>query len=91
VTQDEFKKVQRGLPCDLRNKFWFGLPHQLPSAMVKPLQQNGAYVIPAINTFRYPADGHYELARKDVRRLNEAGVDGYQIDSVYRPLFSEKK
>ncbi len=91
VTQDEFKKVQQGLSCDLRNKFWFGLPHQLPSAMVKPLQQDGAYVIPAINTFRYPADGHYELARKDIRRLNEAGVDGYQIDSVYRPLFLEKK
>ncbi len=91
VTQDEFKKVQQGLPCDLRNKFWFGLPHQLPSAMVRPLQGNGAYVIPAINTFRYPADGHYELARKDIQRLNEAGVDGYQIDSVYRPLFLEKK
>jgi len=91
VTQDEFNKVQQGLSCDLRNKFWFGLPHRLPSGMVKPLQQNGAYVIPAINTFRYPADGHYELARKDIQRLNEAGADGYQIDSVYRPLFLEKK
>jgi glycerophosphoryl diester phosphodiesterase len=91
VTQDEFKKVQQGLSCDLRNKFWFGLPHQLPSEMVKLLQQNGAYVIPAINTFRYPDEGHYELARKDIQRLNEAGVDGYQIDSVYQPLFLEKK
>ncbi len=91
VTQEEFKKVQQGLSCDLRNKFWFGLPPSLPSEMVKPLQQNGAYVIPAINTFRYPAEGHYELARKDIQRLNEAGVDGYQIDSVYQPLFVEKK
>jgi len=91
VTQDEFNKVQQGLPCDLRNKFWFGLPHRLPSEMVKLLQQNGAYVIPAINTFRYPDEGHYELARKDIQRLNEAGVDGYQIDSVYQPLFLEKK
>jgi glycerophosphoryl diester phosphodiesterase len=91
VTQDEFKKVQQGLLCDLRNKFWFGLPHRLPSEMVKLLQQNGAYVIPAINTFRYPDEGHYELARKDIQRLNEAGVDGYQIDSVYQPLFLEKK
>ena len=91
VTQGEFEKVQQGLSCDLRGKFWFGLPHRLPSEMVKPLQQNGAYVIPAINTFRYPADGHYELARKDIQRLNEAGVDGYQIDSVYKPLFLEKK
>ena len=91
VTQDEFTKVQQGLPCDLRNKFWFGLPQMLPSEMVKLLQQNGAYVIPAINTFRYPDEGHYELARKDIQRLNEAGVDGYQIDSVYQPLFLEKK
>ena len=90
VTQDEFKKVRQGLSCDLRNKFWFGLPPSLPSEMVKPLQQNGAYVIPAVNTFRYPEQGHYELARKDIQRLNEAGVDGYQIDSVYHPLFLEK-
>jgi glycerophosphoryl diester phosphodiesterase len=91
VTRDEFKKVQQGVSCDLRHKFWFGLPPGLPSEMVKALQRNGAYVIPAINTFRYPADGHYELARKDIQRLNDAGVDGYQIDSVYKPLFSENK
>jgi len=90
VTQDEFKKVRQGLSCDLRNKFWFGLPPGLPSEMVKLLQRNGAYVIPAINTFRYPEQGHYELARKDIQRLNEAGVDGYQIDSLYQPLFFEK-
>jgi glycerophosphoryl diester phosphodiesterase len=91
VTRDEFKKVQQGLSCDLRKKFWFGLPDQLPSETVKLLQQNRAYVIPAINTFRYPEEGHYELARKDIRRLNEAGVDGYQIDSVYQPLFLKKR
>ena len=91
VTPDEFKKVQQGVSCDLRHKFWFGLPHQLPSEMVKRLQQNGAYVIPAINTFRYPEEGHYELARQDIQRLNEAGVDGYQIDSVYQPIFLENK
>jgi len=90
VTQEEFKKVQQGLSCDLRSRFWFGLPQNLPSEMVRPLQQNGAYVIPAINTFRYPADGHYELAHKDIQRLNEAGVDGYQVDSIYKPLFSNK-
>jgi glycerophosphoryl diester phosphodiesterase len=89
VTDAEFNKVEQGESCDLSNKFWFGLPHYLPSEMVKKLQDNGAYVIPAINTFRYPAGAHYELARKDIQRLNKAGVDGYQIDSVYGPLFSE--
>jgi glycerophosphoryl diester phosphodiesterase len=91
VTQEEFQKVQQGLSCDLHNRFWFGLPHQLPSEMVRPLQRNGAYVIPAINTFRYPDRGHYELARQDIQRLNEAGVDGYQIDSVYQPLFFDNQ
>jgi hypothetical protein len=46
VTQDEFKKVQQGVSCDLRKKFWFGLPNGLPSERVKALQKNGAYVIP---------------------------------------------
>jgi hypothetical protein len=67
--------------------FWFGLPHQLPSDMVARLQRNGAYVFPAINTFRYPEQGRYDLARKDIQRLDGAGVDGYQIDSIYHPLF----
>ena len=50
------------------------------------------HVIPLFsNTFRYPDEGHYELARKDIQRLNEAGVDGYQIDSVHQPLFLERK
>ena len=91
VTQEEFEEVRQGSSCDLHGKFWFGLPHQLPSEMVEPLKQNGAYVIPAINTFRYPDRGHYELARRDIQRLNEAGVDGYQIDSVYQPLFLDNK
>ena len=54
------------------------------------LRQNGAYVIPAINTFRYPENNHYELARKDINRLIQAGVEGFQIDSVYRPLFDSE-
>jgi len=89
VSQNEFKKIQQGTACDLQGKFWFGLPHQLPDNMVQPLQQNGAFVFPAINTFRYPQNDHFNLARKDIQRLNKAGVDGYQIDSVYSPLFSE--
>ena len=30
-------------------------------------------------------------AQEAARIFNEAGVDGYQIDSVYQPLFLEKK
>lgn len=87
VTGEEFNKVQQGLSCDLNNKFWFGLPEKLPSDMVRKLKNSGAYVIQAINTFRYPDNNYYELAQKDIQRLNDAGVDGYQIDSVYGTLF----
>jgi len=87
VTPDEFNRVQKGENVDLSGKYWFGLPHRIPDDTVKRLRQNGAYVIPAINTFRYPQQNHYELARKDIRRLIRAGVEGFQIDSVYRPLF----
>ena len=65
VTGDEFNRAQKGETFDLTGKYWFGLPHRIPNEMVKCLQQSGAYVIPAINTFRYPEDNHYELARED--------------------------
>lgn len=87
VTGDEFNRVQKGESVDLSGKYWFGLPHRIPDDTVKRLRQNGAYVIPAINTFRYPQHNHYELARKDIDRLIRAGVEGFQIDSVYKPLF----
>ena len=87
VTGDEFNRVQKGETVDLSGKYWFGLPQRIPDDMVKRLRQNGAYVIPAINTFRYPQHNHYELARKDIDRLIRAGVEGFQIDSVYKPLF----
>ncbi len=89
VTGDEFNRAQKGDTVDLSGKYWFGLPHRIPDDTVKRLHQNGAYVVPAINTFRYPQDNHYELARKDINRLIQAGVEGFQIDSVYRPLFDD--
>jgi len=87
VTGDEFNRAQKGETVDLTGKYWFGLPHRMPDDTVKRLHQNGAYIVPAINTFRYPQDNHYELARKDINRLIQAGVEGFQIDSVYKPLF----
>lgn len=89
VTPDEFNRAQKGEPVDLHGKYWFGLPHRISHDAVARLRQNGAYVIPAINTFRYPKQNHYELARNDINRLIQAGVEGFQIDSVYRPLFEE--
>lgn len=89
VPAEDEARVRRGEKVSLRGQYWFGLPERLPSDLVPKLQQNGAFVVPAINTFRYPPHAHYELAQHDVARLQSAGVDGFQIDSVYRDLFPE--
>ena len=87
VTGEEFRRVRNGESVDLEGRYWFGLPHRIPDEAVRLLHQSGAYVIPAINTFRYPEENHYESARRDVERLTRMGVEGFQIDSVYVPLF----
>ena len=87
VSREEFGKIQDGESVSLKGKYWFSLPEHLPSEMVAKLQQSGALVIPAINTFRYPTHAHRELAHQDIVRLIEAGADGFQIDSVYEDLF----
>ncbi len=73
----------------LRRRFWFGLPEELPDAVVPALQQAGALVFPAINIHRYPRHAYDALARADIDRLHRAGVDGFQIDSVYGTFFWE--
>jgi hypothetical protein len=62
---------------------WFGWAHELPNASVAPLQDAGVLVIPSINVFHYPLHARHSLARRDIRRLKTAGVDGFQIDSEY--------
>jgi glycerophosphoryl diester phosphodiesterase len=91
VNKEEFEKVRDGQSVSLEGKYWFSLPEALPSEMVPKLQQSGALVIPAINTFRYPVHAHRELARQDIDRLIEAGADGFQIDSVYEDLFGGRE
>ena len=87
VSKEDMRKAAQGEPVPLQGQYWFGLPEELPSGAVEPLQRNGAFVIPAINGFRYPAHAHYELARQDAERLLSAGVDGFQIDSMYEEFF----
>lgn len=91
VSSEESAAVARGETPDLSGRFWFGLPERLPSSLVKQLQTCGALVMPAINTFRYPQNNHMERARRDVERLTAAGVDGFQIDSVYEVLFDRPR
>jgi hypothetical protein len=77
-------RVERDEAVPLHGRFWFGIPEELPYALVPTLQSSGALVIPAVNTARYPPHAHTALAREDIVRLLSIGVDGLQIDSVYR-------
>ncbi len=87
VTEDDFRRVMDGHRIPLGGQFWFGWACRLPDTAVALLQQNGALVIPSLNTFHYPAHARHALARRDARRLLAAGVDGLQIDSVYEEFF----
>ena len=87
ITEGEEESVRRGEAISLTAKFWFGLPRNLEDEMVEKLQARGALVIPAINIFRYLSDSHMESAREDINRMQSAGVDAFQIDAVYAPLF----
>ena len=90
-TKEQLSLFNRGENVDLKGTFWFGLPRDLSSADVARLKACGAYVFPAINIFRYPEEGDRELARKDIERLVSAGVDGFQIDSIYSDLVTRSK
>lgn len=83
LSKAETQHVLDGQLAFSRPRMWFGWAHELLSASVVPLQQAGVLVIPSINTFHYPLHAQRSLARQDIRRLNAAGVDGFQIDSVY--------
>lgn len=85
------EKVKQGESVDLKGFFWFGVPETWPIDLVKPVQENGALVIPALNTFRYSEENHRVEAREDAERLLEAGVDGFQIDSIYQDYFGRSK
>ena len=78
------EKVKQGESVDLHGFFWFGFTRTWPIDLIKPLQKNGALVIPAFNTFRYSEEHHRAEVREDAKRLLQAGVDGFQIDCIYQ-------
>lgn len=86
-TDDEMRRLRGGEKISLGDRFWFGIPQRLQPGDIAKLKAAGALIIPAINTFRYPADEHFELAKRDIQQLTQQGIDGFQIDSVYSSLF----
>ena len=89
ISFEDVLKVDYMQPVDVRGQFWFGWPRHITNDMVKEFQAKGALVIPSINVFHYPPETHMERARRDIERMKQAGVDAYQIDSVYEPFFKE--
>jgi len=85
------EKVKQGEMVDLHGFYWFGVPETWPIDLVKPVQENGALVIPALNTFRYSEEHHRTEALEDAERLLKAGVDGFQIDCIYQDYLGRSK
>jgi hypothetical protein len=88
LSDEDVQRALYGEVADLTGQFWFGWAAHLPSAAVALLQRGGAIIIVSINTFHYPSHARDALARQDIRRLQAASVDGFQIDSVYEDCFS---
>lgn len=70
----------------------FELGGNLDQEMIEKANELGVKVVAAINVFRYSRSGdteeeRWEAAKKDIQRLMELGVEYYQVDSVYEPLF----
>lgn len=70
----------------------FELGGNLDEEMIRQANDLGVKVVAAINVFRYSRSGEteeerWEAAKKDVQLLLELGVEYYQVDSVYEPLF----
>ncbi len=87
ISDEMLESVKQGKEVDLYGYYWFGVPEKWPLELVKPIQENGALVIPALNTFRYSKEQHRSEASRDAERLLKAGVDGFQIDCVYQDFF----
>jgi glycerophosphoryl diester phosphodiesterase len=83
VSPGDFQRAMDGEVVSLQDQFWFGWAAELSNAAAARLQQNGAFILVSINSFHYPAHAHAVLAQQDIQRLLAAGVDGFQIDSVY--------
>jgi glycerophosphoryl diester phosphodiesterase len=83
LSKTETQQVLDGQRALAQPRLWFGWARELPNASVAPLRRAGVLVVVSINTFHYPLHAQHTLARQDIRRLAEAGVDGFQIDSEY--------
>ena len=91
LPKEMLDRVKQGESVDLKGYYWFGVPETWPLELIKPIQEYGALVIPALNIFRYSKENHRTEAHHDAKRLLNAGADGFQIDCIYQDYFQRPK
>ncbi len=91
LPKEMLDSVKQGESIDLKGYYWFGVPKTWPLELIKPIQEYGALVIPALNTFRYSKENHRAEVQNDAKRLLNAGADGFQIDCIYQDYFQRPK
>lgn len=72
-----------------RRYFLFAHSKDFDQEAFELARSRGVDVVPAINTFHYPAETNLQDAAADIARLKKLGVTRFQIDSVYEPLCRE--
>lgn len=87
IPKGDVALVLAGESLAVKGEFWFGWAAELDDRIVERLQSLGVFLIVSINTFHYPHHAPSLLARNDIERLLKAGVDGFQIDSVFDSFF----
>lgn len=76
-----------------RDYFLFELGSIIDNEPVKLCRELKVEPVAAINTFRYTMAkrDEWEGPKEDINRLLKLGIESYQIDSMYEPLFPRKR
>jgi hypothetical protein len=91
IPREDLRRIAEGEAVPSRGHFGFGWAAELPDEAVTRLHQAGVFAIVSINTFHYPHHAPHILAQQDIRRLLDAGMDGFQIDSVFEEYFPKNR
>lgn len=90
VHEEDYCRVLNGKAVDLHGRYYFNWGSRIKEKGVRLMQENGAFVIAAINSFHYPRHAKKALAAQDIQRLLKAGVDGFQIDDEFKELVPDE-
>lgn len=86
LRREEYDQVFTGKADGLGARYYFEWGARIEEETLRLMHESGVFVIAAINFFHYPRHARGPLAKQDIERLLEAGVDGFQIDDEFRGL-----